>query len=91
MDKARMMETGITVLYLTEDNGAFKVSNWPGSLTFRASVVRSHKRHNFGGRREDVYFNGPDGHVWWGWGCFENHQCFTARRTKQRWQVGGAA
>lgn len=65
-DRARMLETGRADLYLARaESGAWRVTNWPGSLEFPAFNVRS-SRHGggFGSQRTDADFRGPDGHVW---------------------------
>jgi hypothetical protein len=64
-DRANMVLSGRATLYLTGKNGDSRVSNWPGSLSF--PVLHGHKGdHNIAGERQDVWFRGPDGAIWWG-------------------------
>ena len=85
-DCADMIESGKGVLYLTVAGpGAAApnwpvVTNWPGTLKF-AVKARRIGSHNFTGRREDVWFNGPDGKLWWGWNCGDA-QIIRVRRLK---------
>jgi len=64
-DKARMIDTGRAVLYLTTEkaSGRALLSNWPGSLTFRGGTVRK-GAHNMARYRYDAWFTGPDGAPW---------------------------
>lgn len=39
------------------------IKNWPGSLSFPVSFMRT-GRHNIAGRRYDAWFTGPDGKHW---------------------------
>ena len=65
-DREAMIRDGAATLYLTRDDKGYKVGNWPGSLTFKASNVRHGKHFCFGRRvqRTDADFTGPDGFVW---------------------------
>jgi len=74
-DRADMIEQGKAVLHLTRQDGkpspgavhipkGYQVTNWPGSLSFPAVVNTGH--HNWGLRRYDAWFAGPDGHIWHG-------------------------
>ncbi len=64
-DRAEMKDRGRILLYLTKNQDGWTVSNWPGTLKFRAREHRT-GRHNMAGIREDVWFIGPDGREWWG-------------------------
>ena len=67
-------------LYLEGD----KVTNWPGTLSFKV-LGRSSGRHNMAGTRDDVWFRGPDGFIWHGtrYGEFTNIcHCKRTRRTE---------
>lgn len=50
------------------------ITNWPGSLVFKASYVDVGS-HNFGGQRFDVNFDGPDGFEWHGITIGEKQDC----------------
>lgn len=63
----------------------FVIGNWPGTLTFKATGV-TRGRHNWGIPRWDVWFNGPDGHVWHGVNYGNNTQIVHCRRTAKRWK-----
>ncbi len=80
-DTADMTASGRAVLYLTVEGPVSTVSNWPGTLSL---PVRSRHigSHNIAGRREDVWFIGPDGQEWHGvcYGC--NTQLCHCRRLK---------
>jgi hypothetical protein len=77
-DRKHMLEGEPITLYLTAKDGKAEVTNWPGSLRIRA--VAKVKGRIFGHPRTDVWFTGPGGREWHGYGCFDNKQCFTARR-----------
>jgi hypothetical protein len=84
-DKAYMIEHGKWGGYLTENKTGegrrYKISNWPGSLVFE---VRGyvHSVNNWGAKRTDVWFYGPDGKIWWGYHVGNSHECINVRRTK---------
>lgn len=64
-DRRDMIEMGRATLYLTRDGSAWKVGNWPGTLTFPAYGVKvSRYGGGFGSQRTDAYFIGPDGKEW---------------------------
>lgn len=75
IDRAYMTEHGQISLYLTRGTWTFPdgvkaldswiVSNWPGSLKFRAFNVRE-SWHNFSGKRVDFQFHDEAGRAWWG-------------------------
>lgn len=77
-DKARMIETGRAMLYLTTTAPAH-VSNWPGSLSFPVPYI-SRGRHNMARVRYDVTFTGPDGRQWRGTQYGDNTQICHCRR-----------
>jgi hypothetical protein len=94
VDRDDMIETGKQTLYLSyEDHCLFrpairdyfngKVGNWPGTLEFKAQCRRTPNGHNWGLTRYDVWFNGPDGHVWHGVQYGDNTQLVHCRRTKE--------
>ncbi len=84
-DRADMIETGRGTLYLTNHGpGCYLLTNWPGTLRYPVGRTRT-GRHNWTGRRRDVWFRGPDGATWWGWkveGGMGEGQCINVRRIK---------
>jgi hypothetical protein len=70
-------------LYLTTRDGRHEVTNWPGTLRFHVTRHWTSK-HNLGGTRTDVWFTGPDGHLWHGVQIGEWNQICHSKRTKQR-------
>ena len=86
IDRQSMVETGHSrhlPLYLTISDGKHEVTNWPGTLRFRATHHRT-GRHNLGGTRTDVWFVGPDGYIWHGVQISEQSQVCHCKRTKYR-------
>ena len=84
LERQAMIETGKATLYFTHA-GSFKnavVTDWPGHLRFDVLNV-SVSRHNFGGRRYDFWFWGPDDHLWHGYNIGEYTQIAHCKRTKQ--------
>ncbi len=87
-DCAEMAAQGRITLYLTvAGDGAAApkwpvVSNWPGTLKM---PVKSRRigGHNFAGKREDVWFVGPDGRNWHGVCYGHNTQLCHCRRLKR--------
>lgn len=82
-DRRAMIRDGRATLYLINPAGLlWSVGNWPGTLDF---PVRSKQkgRHNIAGTRYDVWFNGPDGHVWHGVTYGDNTQLCHCKRTKR--------
>jgi hypothetical protein len=77
---AKMRETGKAILYLTDDQGRYKVTNWPGTLSIEPWRVRS-RRHNLVGRRTDVWFN-FGGASWHGVTYGEDTQLCHCKRLK---------
>ena len=75
-DRESMTREGRATLYFL--NGSAEVGNWPGSLRFRTFDVRTH------GKRTDVRFNGPDGHVWRAYNASSNNDFAHCFRTKQK-------
>lgn len=84
--EAYMREEGKIDLYLSAAIGlsrtGWKVTNWPGTLSFSAEVRRSD--HNIAGKngRRDVWFD-FDGYVWHGVNIGDN-QILRCKRTKKR-------
>ena len=54
-DKQYMRDHGEIVLYLCGEPGAYRLTNWPGTLIARPWRVRI-GRHNMVGKRYDVWF-----------------------------------
>lgn len=84
IDKERMVRDGKSdFLYLSMDGaGEWVITNWPGSLRFKAIRV-SLSDHNMAGKngRRDTWFVGPDGKVWHGVSV-GNSDVLHAKRTK---------
>lgn len=83
-DAAYMTENGKISLYLSKDEqGNWKVTNWPGSLSFDAFNITK-GRHALAKTKIDVDFRGPDGQLWHGTQYGENTQIVHTRRVKGR-------
>jgi len=91
-DKAYMVEHGRATLYLSLAvrprtwGGLTRVgtvSNWPGTLDLGYKLPVTLGRHNIARTRYDVWFNGPDGHIWHGVTYGDNTQICHCRRTKR--------
>lgn len=81
-DREQMIKSGKATLYLiTENDGPFRVCNWPNSLSFDIHQIKN-SHHNLAGRRYDVWFVGPDGWIWHGITCGDNTQICHCKRTK---------
>ena len=81
-DRQTMIDTGHSKnlpLYLSGK----EVTNWPGTLRFEVFGHRT-SRHNVAGVRQDVWFHGPDGHMWHGVQIGRWTQVCHCRRTKDR-------
>jgi hypothetical protein len=81
LDRKRMERDGYATLYLTETPNGYRVTNWPGSLTFSAHVNRG--RHNIAGVRYDAWF-WLSGYQWHGVQYGNNTQIVHCKRTKVR-------
>lgn len=64
-----------------DDRRAWKITNWPGSLTFRPHYVKR-GRHNIARTRYDAWFTGPDGKPWHGVQYGDMTQVIHCRRIK---------
>jgi len=90
LDRATMIRTGHSrnlPLYLSPTSGRRhmgSVGNWPGTLTFHVLRIQE-GRHNIAGSRADVWFHGPDGHVWHGTQYGDWTQIVHCKRTAARW------
>lgn len=101
-DREYMISNGKITLYLSsspnpnytglgtmgnQHKQLWTVTNWPNSLRF--SVVRPPKRswHNIARNRYDVWFNGPDGLVWWGVQYGDMTQLCHCKRTRRLWRM----
>lgn len=95
LDRDTMIADGKITLYLTSrpiHNGEvgminryernWFVTNWPSSLEFRVTSGPSRSWHNIARVRYDVWFHGPDGHVWHGIQYGDNTQLCHCKRTK---------
>lgn len=65
-ERASMISTGRATLYLTHEGvGDWRVTDWPGELSFFAyDTRRSRNGGGFGSQRTDAWFVGPDGFIW---------------------------
>lgn len=76
-DRQYMIEHGKITLFLSNH----QVRNWPGSLVFPTRNIRKGK-HNIAHTRYDVWFVGPDNHVWRGVQYGNNTMILHCKRTK---------
>jgi len=60
----------------------YRVTNWPGTLSFQVYPVR-HGRHNIAGSRIDVWFVDHTGRRWWGVQYGEWTQICHCRKLKE--------
>ena len=86
-DRRTMIEVGHSrnlPLYLCGEKGKAEVTNWPGTLRFPVYFQRA-SRHNLARVRHDVWFVGPDRHVWHGvqYGNW-SQVCHAVERTRFR-------
>lgn len=66
-ERASMVTTGRATLYLVDgcDGRPYRVTDWPGHLSFAVGRVRCSARGGgFGSQRTDAWFTGPDGRTW---------------------------
>ena len=84
-DRASMVATGRATLYLTSRDGENVITNWPGSLTFKAGAHWT-GRHNMWAASKVTFvrFIGPDGAVWAGRQIGDFNDILHCRRTKLR-------
>ncbi|KKN85794.1 hypothetical protein LCGC14_0276010 [marine sediment metagenome] len=84
LEREWMLSNGRTCLYLQEADGIPKeVTDWRGILRFKVMEYRF-GRHNIAGSRTDVWFWGPDRHLWWGVLYGQNTQLIHCKRTKEK-------
>lgn len=72
-----MCDRGRIALYDCDNN----VQNWTGRLKYLVLRART-GRHNWGIRRYDKWFRGPDGAIWHGVRYGDDTQLIHCRRTK---------
>ena len=88
-DLGRMVKNGNTrtmpAYLVRKDSGEWRVENWPGTLSFHV-FYKQKGRHNLARTREDVWFVGPDLHVWHGVQYGEWTQIVHCRRTAEVWK-----
>lgn len=82
-ERADMVERGKACLYLVKGDSGYEITDWPGTLRFRARHVRK-GRHNIARVRYDAWFFGPDGFVWHGASYGDMTQLIHCKRTKER-------
>lgn len=80
IDHAYMLDHGKIDLYLTFRDRKAIVTNWPGSLEFKA-ISWSKSTTNWGHQRIDVWFR-FDNAIWWGYNIGDNEIC-RCKRTKR--------
>jgi hypothetical protein len=80
-DREAMVRDGRITLYLT-DKG---VTNWPGTLVFKPFTAPRKGYHNIARTRYDVWFVGPDKHIWHGVQYGEWTQICHCKRTRETW------
>jgi len=77
-EEGEMRSTGRATLYDCEK----EVADWPGGLRFKV-ISRSTGDHNWGLKRYDVWFRGPDKRVWHGVRYGDMTQLVHCKRTKE--------
>lgn len=80
-DLNTMFEEGRITLYVTKEDGQYFVTNWPGSLKFKAQGQTRNNAGGFGSQRTDVWFD-FDGSQWHGVNRGDS-QLTSCRRTKR--------
>ena len=83
IERQSMVDTGRAILYLTQKDGVHYVTDWPGRLRFRTGIPQTSK-HNIARIRRDVWFHGPDDHVWHGVQYGDNSDLCYCKRTKEK-------
>lgn len=83
VDREYMLKHGKITLYLSKEAKGHKVSNWPGSLSFAVTGGPRRSYHNMAHYRYDVWFFGPDDHLWHGVQYGDNTQLCHCKRTRQ--------
>lgn len=80
LDREQMETDGKTTLYLCDGDAPrkYKVTNWPGSLSFNVGYSKQ-GRHNMAGTRVDVWFMVGD-RQWHGTQYGENTQLVHCKR-----------
>lgn len=71
------------LFYLTKKDGRYVVTNWPGSIKYTVTGVKT-GRHNIAGTRTDVWFKDHDGNEWHGVQMGEYNQVLHATKIKRR-------
>lgn len=82
-ERYAMIASGKGMLYLTETDGRYELSYWPGALRFPVIGRPWKGRHNIARVRYDVDFRGPDGFIWHGTQYGNNTQIAYVKRTKR--------
>ena len=80
VDREWMRTHDKITLYLTEQNGAWSITNWPGSLHFDNLHVRT-GRHNFARVRYDTWIR-FEGQLWHGVRCGDNTEIVHLQRVQ---------
>lgn len=79
-DYARLLNSHI---YPQMSRKCHYVTNWPGSLRFKVVGGPGQGYHNMARYRYDVWFIGPDRHIWHGTQYGDNTQLCHCKRTKE--------
>ena len=80
VDREWMRTHDKITLYLTEQSGAWSITNWPGSLHFDNLHVRT-GRHNFARVRYDTWIR-FEGQLWHGVRCGDNTEIVHLQRVQ---------
>jgi hypothetical protein len=81
-DKKQMRETGKAVLYLIKNKeGTWEVTNWPGTLRFKAGYIKE-SRHNIARIRRDTWIV-FEGYYWHCIQYGDNSELCYCKKTKE--------
>lgn len=82
-ERQAMIDTGKATLYhVKRDDGKWAVTDWPGRLSFPV-LGQKKSWHNIGRKRVDLWFVGPDDHIWHGYQIGDWNQIAHCKRTKR--------
>ena len=83
-EQEQMTKTGKAGLYLSRDDRGWKVTDWPGRLCFRPSVIERKQGHNMGLTRRDAWFTDRVGERWWGVQYGDNTEIIHCKKLKAK-------
>ena len=104
-DRQYMIDNGRITLYLSKETNPnytglgtmdsrypdlYYVTNWPNSLSFPVRGYPHKGKHNIARNRYDVWFVGPDKHIWHGVRYGDMTDICHCKRTKQVIAAPGA-